>query len=494
MGVFQTVRQAISKIFSSGKQTNPYRQAALNQDGLFMPASASPTYPNDPNRPLQGTVNNNFWKWTRGSLDYYFNPDSVGVAVYEEMIDSDETCYAAIEFLVLATLAKFGQYRHTDPKIESFVNGCLEKLETPWLDVLKEQLTCVWAGFSLTEIIADYDGEFVRPRQLQTVHPGEITLELHLSGPRKNLVKAGRQNRFGTASAYIPAEKAIILSHNKQFGNAYGKSRLRTTWRSWFLKTKMLAAWALVLERYGSPHAVGTVTAGDEEYIDPITQEKKSILPLVTEQLNKLARDGSVAVTDAIKIELHQAKQAVGADFSAIIEYLDKNIFRGALVPSLVGDHGSNGSYALGSRHYDLFVLMLEENAQQLANGNLQQFIKPLIVWNFGEQEDYGGFVLEDFKQDDELLISQAFKNMVESGYINPNTEVDRNKMRERTGFTPQSQEEIDKIPPFTPPKVGSGGVGQPQAPSQSNGAPNPAAHFSRVLRKKLARPGVLRS
>lgn len=488
MNLFQRALSRLTGLFS-------YKEDALRMAGTFRVPPYAPTYPRDEKKPLQGIVNNQYWRLTRGNMDYYFNPDSIGVEVYEEMVDSDETCYAAIEFLILATLAKFGAYRHENQEIESFVNSCLEQLETPWLDVLKEQLTAVWAGYSVTEIIAEYDGEFVRPTQLQTIHPSELTFELHLDGPRKNLVKAIRQNRWNTAGAYIPAEKAVIFTHNKQFGNAYGKSRLRTTWRSWFLKTKMMAAWALVLDRYGSPHAVATVKNGFEEEVHPETGEKISILPLVTEQLNKLARDGSVAVTEAIQIELHQAKQAVGADFSAIIEYLDKNIFRGALVPSLVGDHGSNGSYALGSRHYDLFVLMLEENAQQLANCNLQQFVKPLIQWNFGPQNDYGGFVLEDFKQDDELLLSQAFKNMVETGHVNPKYAPDRNTMRERTGFAPMTQEEIDKLPEFNPPKGGTPTSSIESTSREKKSASiDPSAFYRKQLTNKIRRPGALRS
>lgn len=493
MGFLSNVAKRIKRIFGSSKSIpNPYEAAAKRAIGTQYPWTGM-TWPEDPKKVLTGTVNNQYWGLTRGSLDQFFNPDSIGVPVYAEMMDSDETCFSAIEFLILATLAKFGEYRHKNPEIESFVNSCLENLETPWLDVLKEQLTCVPYGYSVTEIIAEYDGEKVRPIQLQTVNPSEITLELHLSGPKKNLVRAARQNRFNVAEAYLPSEKCVIMTHNKQFGNAYGKSRLRTVWRSWFLKAKMLASWANVLDRYGSPHAVATVS-GIEDELDE-NGETKSILPLVTEYLNKLAKDGSVAVTDAIKIDLHQAKQAVGADFQNFIDYLDKMIYRGSLVPSLVGDHGSNGSYALGSRHYDLFVLMLEELAQQLANTNLTQFIKPLVIYNYGEQDDYGGFVLEDFKQDDELLISQAFLNMVNGGYVNPNSEDDRNKMRERTGFTPQSEEEYSQIPPYAPIKPAGGGELQSSSPPPAGSAPNPSSHYKGLLRKKYsnARPGVIK-
>lgn len=225
---------------------NPYRIAAESMG--FNPYTTQPSYPLDPSKPLQGTVNNQYYNWTRGNLNHYLNPDSIGVPVYEEMVTSDETCYAAMQFLALATLAKFGPYRHKSSKIEDAVQGWLANLATPWLDVLKEQLTCTWAGYSVTEVVADYNGSLVVPTQLQTLHPSDLTFDLHLEGPRKNLVSAVRQYRWQAFQAYLPAEKVIVMSHGRQFGNAYGMSRLRSCWRSWFLKTKMLAAWALVLD------------------------------------------------------------------------------------------------------------------------------------------------------------------------------------------------------------------------------------------------------
>jgi len=427
--------------------SNPYEVAAASPWQGLPNAISSLSVPKDPTRPLAGTVNNSFWQWTRSGLNYYFNPDTIGVNVYEEMVTSDESCYAAMEFLTLATLAKFGPYRHQDPAIQDWVNESIANMDTPWLDVLKEQMTAFWAGHSAGEIIAEYDGQWVRPKQVQGLHPGTITYDLWLDGPLKNRLRAVRQWRFGAFQSYLPAEKAIVFTHGKRWGNVYGQSRLRSCWRSWFLKAKMLAAWALTLERYGSPHAVAKTSGGYQTIVDPETGAETPVLEFMNKLLQNLAVGGSVATTDDISIELFQAKQSVGSDFGGFIDYLDMMIMRGALIPSLVGQHGSSGSYALGRNHYDLFVLMLEEAAAQINNVNIQQFVKPLIDLNFGPQKSYGVFSIEDFKQDDEKILAEAFLDLVNSGVVKPGLAKDLNALRERVGFSPLSQEEIDSQP-----------------------------------------------
>src|ERR1017187_3589146 len=138
---------------------NPYQTAAQYPFSQMKLPAVVPTYPSDPEHPLAGTVNNQFWNWTRSGLNYYFNPDSIGVPQYEEMLTTDESCYSAISFLIISCLAKFGRYVHPVPKIEEWINGARANMETPWQTALKGFLTAAWAGHSCSEIVVDYDGQ-----------------------------------------------------------------------------------------------------------------------------------------------------------------------------------------------------------------------------------------------------------------------------------------------------------------------------------------------
>lgn len=475
--------------FAPSRGSNPWKVAAENPFGSSWPGDSAGrvSYPTSVQQPFLGIVNNQFWNWTKSGLNYYFNPDTIGPAVYEEMVTADASCYAATEFLTLACLAKFGPYQHPNPKIQDTVNDWLANLITPWLQVLKEQLTAPWIGYSTGEICAE---DWI-PKQIQGLHPSSLTYDLWLSGPKKNLLRAARQWRYGTFQAYLPADKIIHYAHGQRWGNVFGHSRARPAWVHWFLKAKALTSHALCLERYGSPHSVGTVTGGyeDIEY-PPGSGRMMPILDYVNQQLQYLAAHGSLAVTNDIQIALHQAKQAVGADYMSAVEYHDTQIFRAFLFPSLVGQSTGTGSYALGKTHYDLFVLMLEEQCKNLSNINVDQFLKPFIVAHFGPQSDYGKFAIEDFQQDDEKLMFEAFLSGVNSGIIKPGLEKDLNRCRERTGFDPLTQAEIDSQSQVLPNTAEKDPQEEPPRPETGSPAPKAAEDHpdGAILSKNIPR------
>lgn len=120
-----------------------------------------------------------------------------------------------------------------------------------------------------------------------------------------------------------------------------------------------------------------------------------------------------------------------------LVEYCNKMVFRACLVPSLIGDHGSHGSYSLGQKHYDLFVLELEKLLEEVIQVIIKQLIKPIVDYNFGPQSDndYGDFSIENFEADDEKMISDVIVNLVNASLLNPYDIDDNNYCRDRMGI-----------------------------------------------------------
>ena len=413
------------------------------------PGASGITVPN-PNYPQAGTVSNTWWNYTRSYLNFYLNPDKIGIPVYEQMLDSDPSVYAAIQFVAMAVVAKWGEYVHDDPKIEEFVNENLANLRTPWVQVMCDILTALWAGHSCTEIVSDYEADedpskFGKSRfqQFQTLPPSTVSYDLHLSGPFKNNLRAAHQYRWGAFEAYLPANKIIVYTHESRFGNLYGNSRMKTAYPYWYMKQEMLGNWAVCLERYGAPHSLALVESPDEDVTDPDTGQKVKNLNYVLGQLKKLASNGSAAFGPGVTASIEHAKQAVGNDFQGFADYTDRMIMRSALVPSLVGDHGSHGSNALGRSHYDLFVLMLDKTALECTEAVNVQAIMPLIVDNFGPSKK-GFFNVTEFKSEDEKTLSEAFLALVTAGIIKTSDAEQLNFMLERLGMSPKTQLQID--------------------------------------------------
>lgn len=420
---------------------------------------------------LQGPIlNNNYWQWGSKWVDGILNPDSISIEMYETMLDTDETLASGVEFVVMAALARLGEYSHPKPSIQKFVRKALEAMDGSWTEAVAEILTAIPFGFSVTEQIWRFDGSAVTLDHLQTLHPGSITFDLATDGPRKNRLSRVWQWWRAHNEVELPIPKCIIYSHRKRFGNPYGKSRFRSCYKDWFLKDVMLKCWGITMERYGSPHAVAkTTNSGTIEFNGKTYQP----LEYAMQALKALAANGSIAVDENTEVELFQAARSVGNDFEGIVAYCNKMMYRALLLPSLIADHGGGtGSYSLGQKHFDLFVLMLEKLLDDLIEQLIEQLVRRLIEFNFGPQDDYGTFLVEEFQTDDLKLVSECFTNLVNAGIIRPELAADLNEMRERVGFPALEESDIEAL---TPPADPAPAEGQPADPAEDPTGSAPA-------------------
>lgn len=400
--------------------------------------------------PAGGILNENWWAWGNQWLNYIQNPDLIGLDTYELMLQTDETLASGVEFISMAALAKLGDYSHPDAVIQRFVRRAIERMEGSWTEAVAEILTALWAGFSVTEIIWRFEAGEVVLDHLQTLHPASVTFDIHREGSRKNRLKTAYQWLHQGQQVEIPIEKAIIYSHRKRFGNPYGQSRFRSAYKSWFYKDVIMKSWGIAMERYGSPHAVAQVA--NPSGVVNVAGVEYTVMDYMTRALEGLSAKGSMAVDGSTEVKLFQAARSVGNDFEGFVAYCNKMMYRALGLPSLIADHGGGtGSYSLGQKHFDLFVLMLEQLLDDLIEQLVEQLVRRLVDYNFGQQDDYGTFLVEDFQTDDLKLVSEVLKNLAETGVIDVSHPDDLNEMRERVGFPARNEEEISLPAPEQP-------------------------------------------
>lgn len=404
-----------------------------------------------PARLYPSAINNNWYYWLGGLTGTPFqNPDNLTIEDYERMIDTDETVFSGLEFVTLAALARLGEYTHRDTRIQELVTEALERMDGSFSNAISEMLTAIWAGYSATEIIWREDGGRVMLGGLQTMQPSTVTLDIGRpqDGPAKNKLKQVIQFYcYGSEQINIPVEKCILYSHRCQFGNLYGKSRLKPAHKSWWLKDVALNAWALTLQRYGTPHAVGTTQPGNVV----VGGETIDAFSYMASMLDSLSAKGSLVIDPTSKVEFLWPLRTFGNDFEQFVAYCNKMIYRALLLPSLVADHGASGSYSLGQQHFDLFALSLEELLLELTEVLLEQLIRPLIEFNFGPQDDYGEFGLENFQADDEKLLTEVMVGLGNAGAISKTRLEDVNWMRLRFGLPELNPEDLEPSLPEMP-------------------------------------------
>lgn len=361
------------------------------------------------------------------------NPDGALVLEFERMLDTDETVSASFYFLTLCVISFLGEYSHPDDKITSFVHECFEGIDGSLSLACEDILSALWAGYSATEIVWKASESRLMLDYLATYHPDTITFHVNERG---RLAKIVQRNLLAALGVDIPPEKSIIYSFRKRFNNYYGTSAFKPIRKNWLLKDAFLKMWARALDKFGTPILAAVVPDGTVK--DPETGEETSQLEYATKLLANL-QNGTALVLSAKEAggagqggqlpkvdSLAGGGSGVGEAFDRALSYLNKMLSRGLLVPSLIFDEGSrSGSYALGTSHFEGFLLMTRSLFGQLKEVLLDQLISRLITYNFGPQKDWGDFQGRSLSAEELKLYSEIFSNLVDSGMVDPAIEED---------------------------------------------------------------------
>lgn len=368
------------------------------------------------------------------------NPDALKIIDYEKMLDTDETVSQGLEFLTLGVLIKLGEYDHEDPKIKDFINGQFERMKGSIYLACEEILSAIWAGFSVTEINYALEGGKTVLDSLSTYHPFGIYFNVDDKG---RLLDMGVKQYLITGSHVdIPTDKCIIYTYNSRFGNLYGKSAFRRVYKNWLLKDPILKMMARALDKFGTPLVVAMVPEG--EINDPDKPgEKVQQLDYVLRILSDLQSQEAIAMTNSGENKadvktLTNGGTGVGQSFISALTYINKMIYRGLLIPSLISDEGSSGSYSLGEKHFQTFDTILDSIYQDLTEVLIDQLIRRLIEYNFGPQDSYGKFPQKKISDDNKETLMKIFKDAVDIGTLDAEDQADLDYMRSSLDMPPR--------------------------------------------------------
>jgi len=429
-----------------------------------------------------------------GSLSRFIaNPSTVSVETFKRMLDTDETIGSAVDFLNLALIARFGEYTHPVAEIQSFVRKVLTNMEGSWHQNLDEMLSAEWAGFSITEKVWEYKADFAGmpafvPKKLVTYPPltmvfavdrhGELLpdgiyqyqryhntfFNSFVFGVRSGDIDGFRPDLFASVGDFpypiriaadltyltvkIPRHKVIHLrsSVTGSFNNAYGRSVLRRIYKNWVLKDAFLRMWVVAADRKGTPLVIGFAAPNDTLLSkDNSEGGNGNVKPMRADEAMERAfrtiHNSSFMVLPGKKGEIYDVEAIdVTGDMNVFkdgITYFNQAILRGMLLPPLVMTAGDGaGSYSLGQEHHKIFAKITDGKLKVYKQGILDQFIKPLIAYNFPksawERDGFGEFVLQEF--DPELMekLGNIFRSLVETGFMSAEQQVDMDYVRQK--------------------------------------------------------------
>ena len=414
-----------------------------------------------------------------GSADTFVtNPSNVGIGILARMIETDPTVLSAIQFKTLMMISKVGEYQHEVEEIQDYVRDFISKMYGPtWKESLESQASKYGYGFSLSEKIWGLNKKNQKvPVKVKTYHPSTICFEVDQYGEitPNGVVQFVIQNtQTGNPNFYmpqfqygfqvknpfetpndrllpyrmpflnnygltrIPRDKVIhhVNSAGLSFGSPYGKTSVRTAHLSWQLKVYFMKQMGVAAKRQATPFLWGTapfnqnkvrVTRPDgvEEDLNPVDALSKILAAKQTD-------DSIVTGPENLGYKLSAiASQADQNQFLAVLNWLDTQIFRAFLLPSLVMTDGSAGSRALGDKHFQVVDRIAEEEAQTFMQAIVDQLIRPAIAMNFGEQDNYGHFAQRPQNIEERERLSNMFVALGNAGWMKPYDPADGDYVR----------------------------------------------------------------
>lgn len=443
---------------------------------------------------------NQFYKFVQ-------NPSSVSVETFKRMIDTDDTIGSGVDFLTTALAARLGRYTHPVPEIAEFVNRMLDQIEGGWTNTVKEILSATWAGFSVSEQCWANEEDGFKIKKLVTLPPttmlfetertGELTYDGILQYQRNYnpfLIGGGLgyfsgsfatgvgfsggfrpdmfaklgdlpfplrvANSFNYLSIRIPVKKCVHYAFDAQgkFRSPYGRSLLRRIYKYYVMKDAILQMLMVAMDRKGTPLTLvyadpNSVMEDSEKVEDNSTARGRRDQGIRADVAARKAfsnvHNDSVITLPGKKGEIYEvdviSQQSNAADFIAALDFCNKSMMRGLLLPSLIFTNGDGtGSYSLGQEHAKTFDKLCDSINSGLESVLIQQAIEPVLRYNFPydswKKHGLGSFSKRQLTVDEIQKEIDVIEKGVNMGAIDMNDIADLNNVRDKMGLDPRNK------------------------------------------------------
>lgn len=367
------------------------------------------------------------------SFKFPFNPDNLtgGTTydIYDEMKDDDQVkaVVALKKDMVINTgweiVCENDEIKEEITEQFKHINSD-SGIDSTFDDVLRDILSSYEYGFSMTEPVYKFvKGKWVY-RSIKTRPPHGFLFEIDPHGNVTAIKQQGNPKEF---------KPNTFLHHvyQPEFGSPFGKSDLRAAFQPWKTKKFVTRMFAIYIERFAMPPAIGT-------YDETIGENEVAALQTL---LEKIQSRTSAMIPKGVTIDFKQPEKMTHDVFLAAIDHYDLKIARAILVPDLMGISGaqtSGGSFALGKEQFKSFFTSIMNDRKSLQVKINTKIIKPLVTVNHGPDVKCE-FKFNDFDKENILELIKVWLDAVK-GKVFEATDDEINHLRKQTGF-PESDE-----------------------------------------------------
>lgn len=344
------------------------------------------------------------------------------IPIYEKMQRSDAQVKAILLMLSLPIRATQWFVRPKDKspeaqKIADFIETSLfggfgEGLQLGFDDFIRNVCNMFTFGHSIFEKVFEvYKGQIkwkkfaIRPQS--TIYDIYYDRNGDCRGIDQYMIHENWQTQ------YIPIEKLLIFSHDMQQGDIRGTSVLRSAYKHWSIKDFLYKIVNIGVER----NLVGTpVLTLPENY----TQDDIDLADEIVTTLRS-SEFGGVRMPDGFLLEMFEGKRTL-IDVLPYIQYQDQLISMSILAQFMnLGASGTSGSFALSSDLSNLFLMMLDSSAKNIANIINVHAIPELVKYNFNSDL----YPTLSFKPMNSTKLITTLKTLVDGKLVLPDDDLE---------------------------------------------------------------------
>jgi len=388
---------------------------------------------------------------------YVDNAARISVLTMDRMLREDPVISQCISTNMNIISAYIGGYKHAEEEKTLVGRGILNNIEGGFNKVKNDLLSATGYGFAVgykVDGTFKQDGEwwngYKRLMLLPQVslrfcidHEGNLARE---DGIRQSIINpfqnsqltsgymdmwASRGNmpipnrsmiNLNVIQAELRPEECVHFALRGSNGvlNHYGESMLLPIYNDWVAKTGLEQFYLMAVERKISP-LVALYCNPNNFYKDKNGSELKFVDQARIEFGDGLG-DRGILYFDGMKNEqyLIETLDVIGdvEEILSAIEYKNRNIRSGLRNPSTLGTI-EGGSYAMSQMQDSIWNKDLENIRDQLCHVMIEQLIKPALIKNFGELDDYGSFEIKVLGIDEKLKYAKFYETLSNSGIIN---------------------------------------------------------------------------
>jgi hypothetical protein len=383
-------------------------------------------------------------------MEFYKVSDKLFIMEVREMLERDPIVRFGVEVTNLYIMARMKGFQHPKAKIQKGINNAINELKGSWYQTLRKLVSCYWYGYSFTEIsFKDEVGNRKTLNQMVTYDPLNYDFVIEKNKIKEVYYKSGE-------GIHVPYDCGIhlVVGEDCNFDVLHGSGRCNAALPYWELHKILMPVLSLAAQRQATPILVKKTETGDdvilinEETGQPEIDAETNEPMLVKkgwDSIQQLVKLGSAGVT-AIDIsdDLYAVDFSVNHEFLlGLIKYCEQARMNAMLIPSTLFTITNNGvgDAGLSQIHLEVFIKMIISMAEFLEQEIIEKLIRPLIIYNYGEQTYYGNFLID--RSDANLL--ELAKISIEAGNKIPAI-VDKgmlNDLRNMLGFQPLEEGEI---------------------------------------------------